>query len=401
MAKTSIKLKFRPSLIEGCDGVLYFQIIRNRIARQLTTDYRIFESEWNASKSAIVDGRDINRNIILSGIRESVRRDIGRLNRIVNNFNECGNDCTADEIITEFQRVSQEYTVFNFMQSVIMHLQQRGKIRTSETYRAALSSFRNYREGKDIMLDAITSDSMLLYETSMKSRGLCQNTTSFYMRILRAVYNRAVENGIVEQKHPFKYVYTGVSSTLKRAVSIEEIKRIKSLNLPSNTSLSLARDLFMFSFYTRGMAFVDMAHLRHRDIQCGYIVYHRHKTGQLMNIKIEKCMREIIDRYRNADSCYVFPILKTPGHEYREYKNALRLVNVKLKEIGDMIGSSIKLTTYVGRHSWGSAAKTNNIPISVISESMGHNNEKTTQIYLASLDTSVLDQANFQILKEL
>jgi hypothetical protein len=238
MAKTSIKLKFRPSLIEGCEGVLYFQIIRNRIARQLTTDYRVFESEWNASKSAIVDGCDINRNIILSGIRESVRRDIGRLNRIVNNFNESGNDCTADEIITEFQRVSREYTVFNFMQSVIMHLQQ-------------------------------------------------------------------------------------------RAVSVEEIKRIKSLNLPSNTSLSLARDLFMFSFYTRGMAFVDMAHLRHRDIQCGYIVYHRHKTGQLMNIKIEKCMQEIIDRYRNADSCYVFPILKTPGHEYREYKNALRLVNVK------------------------------------------------------------------------
>jgi integrase len=295
----------------------------------------------------------------------------------------------------------KEGTLFNFMQGLIVQLQQRGKHRTSETYQAALNSFRAYRKGKDIMLRAITSNEIQLYEASMLNRGLCANTTSFYMRILRAVYNRAVEQKLTKQKYPFKNVYTGVSKTIKRAITLTDIKRIKSLDLSANAGLAFARDLFLFSFYTRGMSFVDMVYLRRKNVQGGTICYFRHKTGQLLTIKIEVCMQEIIERYHNPKSEYIFPIIKTAGREYREYKNALRLVNVRLKEIGEMIDTPISLTTYVGRHSWGSAAKTNNIPISVISESMGHNNETTTQIYLASLDTSVIDQANAKILENL
>jgi integrase len=349
----------------------------------------------------IVCGSDATRNQVLAGIRDSIRWDIERLNRIIIDFDKRGYVYTPDEVIAEFHRISQEHTLFIFMQREIAQLQQRGKIRTSETYQTTLNSYRNYRNGEDIMLDNITSDEMQLYEGSMTARGLCSNTTSFYMRILRAVYNKAVEKGMTEQKYPFKHVYTGISKTVKRAISLNDIKRVKALDLPANTSLSLARDLFLFSFYTRGMTFVDMAHLRCKDVQCNCITYRRQKTGQLLTIKIEKCTQEIINRYHSPDSDYVFPIIKTAGNEYREYKNALKLINVRLKQIGRMIGTPIKLTTYVGRHSWGSAAKTNNIPISVISESMGHDNETTTQIYLASLDTSVIDQANAKILKKL
>jgi integrase len=401
MTKTSIKLKFRSSSVADREGTLYLQIIHDRVVRQLATGYRIFDDEWNGAKSMIVTGADVTRNQILAGIRDSIRWDIERLNRIINDFDKRGYVYTPDEVIAEFHRISQEHTLFNFMQREITQLQQRGKIRTSETYQTTLNSYRDYRNGEDIMLDAITSDEMQLYEGSMAARGLCPNTTSFYMRILRAVYNKAVEKGMTEQKYPFKHVYTGISKTVKRAISLNDIKRVKALELPANTSLSLARDLFLFSFYTRGMTFVDMANLRRKDVQCGCITYRRQKTGQLLNIKIEKCTQKIIDRYHNPDSNYVFPLIKTVGREYREYKNALKLINVRLKEIGRMIGTPIKLTTYVGRHSWGSAAKTSNIPISVISESMGHDNETTTQIYLASLDTSVIDQANAKILKKL
>jgi integrase len=397
----TVKLKYRSSTVSGKEGTLYFQIIHDRVVRQLATSYRIFNDEWNGAKSMIVCGADAARNQSLTGIRDSIRWDIERLNRIINDFDKRGYAYTPDDVTAEFQRISHEHTLFNFMQREITQLQQRGKIRTSETYQTTLNSYRDYRKGEDIMLDAITSDEMQLYEGAMTARGLCPNTTSFYMRILRAVYNKAVEKGITEQKYPFKHVYTGVSKTIKRAITLDDIKRVKTLELPANTSLFLARDLFLFSFYTRGMSFVDMAHLRCKDVQCGCITYRRHKTGQLLTIKIEKCTQEIIDRYHNPDSDYVFPIIKTAGREYREYKNALKLINVRLKEIGRMIGTPIKLTTYVGRHSWGSAAKTSNIPISVISESMGHDNETTTQIYLASLDTSVIDQANAKILKKL
>jgi integrase len=134
------------------------------------------------------------------------------------------------------------------------------------------------------------------------------------------------------------------------------------------------------------MSFVDIAYLRRKDVVCGNINYRRHKTKQLMNIKIERCTQEIINRYQNDESDYLFPIIKTVGNEYQEYKNALKLVNVKLKKIGMMIGTPIKLTTYV---------------ISVISESMGHTSESTTQIYLSSLDVAIVNQANEIILDKL
>jgi integrase len=287
------------------------------------------------------------------------------------------------------------------MQSLIAQLRLRGKLRTAETYQTALNSFRKFRKGRDIPLADISSNELLAYEAALRNKGNCPNTTSFYMRILRAVYNTAVELGLICQKYPFKQVYTGISKTIKRAIPLKYLKRLKRLNLPERTSLALARDLFLFSFYTRGMAFVDMAYLRRRDLKCGSITYCRRKTGQLLNIKIEECAQEIIDRYYNPVSEYIFPIIKRHGGEYRQYRNALRLINLRLKELGVLIGTPINLTTYVGRHSWGSAAKRSSIPVSVISESLGHNSERTTLIYLASLDTSLLDRANAKILNQL
>jgi integrase len=284
------------------------------------------------------------------------------------------------------------------MERVIVQLKLRGKVRTSETYQATLNSFKRYRNDEDLMLDALTSDELLLYESYMVQRGVCPNTTSFYMRILQAVYNKAVEKGLIEQKNPFTHVYTGVSKTVKRALLLPDIKRIKNLDLSLHPTLAFARDIFLFSFYMRGMSFIDMAHLRKNDLKGGIISYRRHKTGQQLVVKVEQCAQEIIDRYHDETSSYLLPIITSEGDERHQYRNALHSINNRLKEIGKMIGSPIKLTTYVGRHSWASAAKSNNIPISVISESMGHENERTTQIYLASIDTSVIDDANAKIL---
>jgi hypothetical protein len=121
----------------------------------------------------IATGSNATRNQILVGIRDCIRWVIERLNRIINDLDKRGYSYTPDEVIAEFQRISQEQTLFNFMQREITQLQQRGKIRTSETYQTTLNSYRDYRNGEDIMLDAITSDDMQLYEGSMTARGLC------------------------------------------------------------------------------------------------------------------------------------------------------------------------------------------------------------------------------------
>jgi site-specific recombinase XerD len=288
------------------------------------------------------------------------------------------------------------------MQSVIAQLQQMGKQRTSETYRCTLKSVMQFRDDKDVLLEDIDSDMMLMYEVYLRGRGLTKNSTSFYMRILRAVYNRAVEKGLTANQSPFKHVDTGIDKTIKRAIPLNAIKQIKCLDLSLLSSLDLARDMFLFSFYTRGMSFVDMAYLKKKDLSNGVLSYCRRKTGQQLFIRWEKCMQEIADKYENAQSEYLLPIIKPMnGDERTQYQNAMYLVNRKLKTIGNMVGIQLPLTMYVARHSWASAAKSKNVPISVISEGMGHDFEMTTQIYLASLDTGVIDKANSMILNSL
>jgi len=236
----------------------------------------------------------------------------------------------------------------------------------------------------------------------LKNNGVSPNSSSFYMRNLRAVYNRAVEKGLTSQRFPFKHVYTGVDKTVKRAVSLKVIKRIKEMDFSMNSTFDFARDMFLFSFYTRGMSFIDMAYLKKKDLANGILSYRRRKTGQQLFIRWEKCMQEIVDKYDNSLSEYLLPIIKPmKGDERTHYQNAMYLINRKLKEIGKMTGVQLPLTMYVARHSWASVAKNKNVPISVISEGMGHDSEMTTQIYLASLDTAVVDRANKMILKSL
>ena len=145
-----------------------------------------------------------------------------------------------------------------------------------------------------------------MYEAYLQKRGLTKNSTSFYMRILRTVYNRAVEKDLITNRNPFKHVYTGIDKTVKRAIPLGAIKRIKNLDLSMRPSLDFARDMFMFSFYTRGMSFIDMAYLKKRDLSNGILSYLRRKTRQQLFIRWEKCMQEIVEKY---DTNYCSPYL--------------------------------------------------------------------------------------------
>lgn len=396
---TSIKLKFRPSSVDGKEGSIYYQIIHNRKVRQLHTDYRILPEEWDETEeNIIIRGYNSDRVNLLTNIRERINWDISRMKRTLSQLEAKQDSYTVEDMIELFSKQTVERSFFDFMNSVIMQLRQLRKVRTSETYFSTLRSFMTFLRGQDIPIDGITSDLMLQYESWLKLKGVCMNSISFYMRILRAVYNRAVDKGMVEQASPFRHVYTGIDKTIKRAIPIKSIKSLKNMDLTMRHSSDFARDMFMFSFYTRGMSFIDMAYLKKKDLSHGILTYRRRKTGQLLSIKWEKCMAEIVNKYNDDTSEYLLPIIKRQGDERRQYINSLHLVNYRLKLLSEEIGLNRPLTMYVARHSWASAARSKNIPISVISEGMGHDNEATTQIYLASLETSVVDNANKKII---
>lgn len=379
---TSIKVKFRPSTDAEREGAIYYQIIHDRKVRQCSTPYRAFPKEWQTR------------------FREETRRDVERLTRIVRRMESRGTVLSADDIVEEFKLYRSRYSLFRFMESVIMNLKECGKIRTAETYTATLQSFSRFRRGRDLMLDEITPDLIQAYEAYLRARGAVPNTASFYMRILRAVYNRAVESEAIEQRNPFRHVYTGTERTVKRAIPIAAISRIKNLELPRGSKMDFARDMFMLSFYLRGMSFVDMAFLRKKDRADNHVTYRRRKTGQRLDIAWTKEMQSIVEKYPPNPTQYLLPILTNPLSDERiAYRNRASCINRQLKTIARMTNLKIPLTLYCARHSWASAARTKGIPVSIISEGMGHDSEATTQIYLASLETSVIDRANALIIR--
>ena len=402
---TSIKVKFRPSATDGKEGSIYYQVIRNRAVRQIGTELRLYESEWDKKASSVRIFAEISdsRKHYLQSITERIRWDCKRLRAIIALLDRKGGSYTVEDVAKQFNNQSDSLSLFHFMQGIITQLKQLNRIRTSETYSSALASFMKFRNGQDILLCEIDSDTMQLYEAWLKGNGACPNTVSFYMRILRAVYNRAVEKELTEQRHPFKLVYTGIDKTVKRAVPLEAVKRIKELDLTLKPHLEYARDMFLFSFYTRGMSFIDMAYLKKSDLKDGILTYRRRKTGQQLSVKWERCMEDIVAKYKDTyNTEYMLPIITNPLVDGRkQYRNAIYRVNTALKEVARLSGLAVPLTMYCGRHSWASIAKSKNIPLSVISEGMGHNSEETTRIYLASLDTSVIDKANSLILKSL
>ena len=293
---TSVKIKFRNSLRVEHSGTIYFQIIHNKITKHLKTEYKIFANEWDCENKEIILNPKNPRINYLINVKENLSSDLVQFYKIIGAKEFLGKSYTADDLLREFTSNKTDVTLFTFGANLIDDLRKIGKFRLSETYTSAINSFARFRNNNDIAINKIDQSSINAYERWLEQMGLSHNSTSFYLRNLRAIYNRAVDNNIIEQQHPFRQVYTGVEKTTKRAVTIKTIRNIKALNLQDKPKLDKARDLFIFSFYTRGMSFVDMAFLKKSNLNNGMLTYRRRKTGQLMHIKWEHCMQEMSDK---------------------------------------------------------------------------------------------------------
>lgn len=305
------------------------------------------------------------------------------------------------------QIISQTTNCSSFVSYIdeeIRKLSNAGRNGTAQNYKAAMNSFTKFIRNENFPLSSFTEEIVQKYESWLRNRYLSRNTISFYMRQLRSIYNKAVKANLTEQTFPFDNVYTGIDKTKKRAVDISVITKLIALDLSYSSSLCFARDLFLLSFYMRGMAFVDMAYLKHDNIKNGVIRYIRHKTDIMLEIKIEQCISDIINRYASKSKLgYLLPIITRTDAEkaYTQYKNKRSYYNKLLKKISQLIGPDILLTSYVSRHSWATIARNMNISLAVISAGMGHSSETMTRIYLTSLEASTIDQANSAILNHI
>lgn len=287
-----------------------------------------------------------------------------------------------------------------------------GRYKTASNYLTAAHSWTLFMGKEDWLFSEMTSETLDAYQRWLGEREICLNTISAYMRALRVMYHRFMENdGSEGHANPFAKAFTGRAKTVKRSITQAEIKQLHSLQLAPNTTLSWARDIFLFSFYAMGMPFVDIAYLKKSQVKEGYIRYARHKTGQRIQVALLPAMIDIMKRYEREDSEYVLPILvndsegtmkkTSPESLHHLYQCRLRQYNYSLHRLSEKLSLPRSLSSYVVRHSWASIAYQHHVDIGLIGKALGHTKSSTTLLYIKSLTDPDLATANQSLMQEL
>ncbi len=396
----------------GGAGKLYLRVVHGSESRSVTTDYKIFPEEWDALQRRLVIpyGRS-SRSRELAEMESSMLCDLRRMDTVIRNLEKEG-AYTIDQLMNRYRGVIKDNTLVAYAEKLAAELERDGNPRTARAYRTAAYRLNLFAGVKDLSHEQITATLINDFQQALKSEGRSMNTISFYMRTLRAIYNKAIAEGRVSRRMEdiFGGAYTGVATTRKRALTHGElatltahdptvmttaaVKRPGDGQLPDHLAQALA--MFLFCYHARGMSFVDMANLRKADMRGDSITYRRQKTGQPIELHVLPVMRRIIDWFapHTAGSDYLFPVITDNDKDFNlQYESGLRLQNKRLKHLARWCGISRKFSTHAARHSWATVARNAGLPLAVISEGLGHSNQKTTEIYLASLERSILDQA--------
>ncbi len=380
---------------------IVLQVLHKRKKKILYTGCRIMESDFDEEK----------QKVSLSEESTISKREAQKINHVINikrkelyakidSYEAQGIEYTVSDLCDRPVRQKQVWFL-EVMEEQIQAKRDAGLDGTADAYKSTRNSFRLFLKGADVSVSEITPKLIRSYADYLNGAGLSENTVAYYMRNLKTIYNRIIADGFKPTcAFPFKVTKTTISKTPKRAISRDVLIKIAKLEfIPKREShLELARDIFMFSFYCQGTAFVDIIRLEKSSIVAGSINFSRQKSKQPIRVALIPQIEDLINKYKN-DSDYVFPILDVDDSRplYVQYKLALQRINYGLKIVGKRVGLDYPLTTYIARHTWATLVKELGTPVSVISEGLGHSSEDMTRIYLKEFDTSVLDEVNRKV----
>lgn len=408
---TKLTFYFRPSdRGEKYPGRLCLRLTHHRQAKNISSPYKLYPDEWDAQLQNVIIDKNNPSSDILEEIGDYVKYTRRHFEHIIKTLSS-QTLYTVDDIYALLCPTKPNEDSFTeYAANLARQLFESGRERTARAYRSTLNKLMEFVRNREIKFADITISFVKKFEENLKTQGKNLNTISFYLRNLRAIYNKAVEEEqTANRDNLFRDVYTGIYRTSKRALNTLQMRHIHELSygeylnqhkhpeLLEEQRMYKAWRLFTFCFYARGMCFVDLAYLRKDNIRGGVIRYYRKKTGGFLEVKVTPFLQSIIDSFSHdvRNSPFLFPVINVPGKKERlQYETGLRMQNRQLKKLAQIASIEENLSTHVSRHTWASIAKGENFPLWVISEGLGHSNEKTTYNYLAQLDRSRLDIAN-------
>lgn len=375
---------------------IFIRITVDRKKKLLATGISVPIDAWDEESQRIISKYPDSRALQLKiDTRvEKINHDIKRLQALDMEIN-------LEALFGERSR-NLNKKVQQFWEEEIKVLEDAGKIGSAEKYKYCLALLSQCNP-VNIPFDSITPPYLKKFKLYLQNKGNCANSIATKFGVFQAIYNKAIAAGVfVCVDNPFDKVATPWKKTKKRAIKKEEVQAIINLNIPESRetySLSFARDIFLFSYYSAGINFTDIASLRLSNIKNGIIHYQRHKTGKEMCFPISRHNETILTKYMpiTRTDGYIFPILdserhRTPQQIHNRIHKVIVEVNHNLDTIGKMAGVE-GLTTYVARHTYATVMKRAGVNIAIISETMGHSDIKTTQIYLDSFEDTQIAEA--------
>lgn len=427
--KATVKAVFYTSKIMA-DGSHPFmvRITKDRKMKYISTGLTLHPKHWN-------EGRKEVRKTYPEPYRSELIR---RLTEWESRYSNAAETLAgADEVhdaravatqVSSERQATRKFKLLAYFEELINQFEKAGKVGNRKVYRDVQNNLSRFvGEGKDVPFGAITVRFCNDWEAKMRAEGLTEITLSVKFRTLRALLNKAIANGYAKPtSYPFARNAAETNKfqigkfdtrTSKRAISKADIRKIETYQPEAYTGpyasmrdqtdrLLLAKDIFLFSYYCGGINFVDMAALQWKNIGKDLtdkprLTYTRRKTGGKFSLRLVPPALAILERYKTETSypgSYIFPILntalhKTPAQIHNRCSKIMGQVNADLKTIGAAVKIDTPLTTYVARHSFATALKHSGVTTAVISEAMGHSDERTTQIYLSDFETDLVDAA--------
>ncbi|MCP9750378.1 site-specific integrase [Ferruginibacter sp. HRS2-29] len=432
MNGTSIKISL-DTRRQKSDGTypLIFRLTHNRKTTSLKTGISLKKEDWDEKGLVVKKSYKGTANVTRLN-NEIQKKKAEALDKILKiEAKPSSIPLSLKDIKTEIDPETKSLSFYDFGDELVVDLIKAERIGTARSYRGVLFALKTYNKGnpleknqggrfknsnivkysskfkdvtfKDLKFEEINYDFLKSFENYHLSSGNGLNGLAVYMRTIRSIFNQAIKAKKVEKLYyPFSDYQIKTQATKKRALDHNLFKRIISLKLPSTHTCFHSRNYFIASYLMYGMNFTDMAYLRKENIIDGRINYKRKKTGKVYDIKITEGLNEILNYYitLNSESKYVFPLIKrhSATEKQLDVLNAQKLLNENLKDIAKLCDIDQNLTGYVSRHSFATHAMMGNVPINAISAMPGHSSLKTTEIYLKSLPSNVLDDYNSQIL---
>lgn len=399
---TTIKIVLKKKSNKDGTHSIIMRITKDRKSKIITLGMTSLPKDWDEQKSQYKRSHPNHntKNRVLLKLKAKALK-------IIDDFMVEEVDFSLNQFEEKFRgSKSKNPNVVTFFNEVIDEQIKSGKIGSAKADRDTRNALKKFGS-TNLKFKDITPEFLDKFEVYLRSNGSEDGGIAFRMRHIRGLFNKAIKRGLVGQEYyPFRtYKIAKLKGKqLKRALSIEDFKKIKEFDISKYPNLIEAYDYFMFSFYARGMNFVDMMKLKWNDIQNGRIQYIRSKTKGHFNIEINEEIQKILDKYKkqNRPTEYVFPILLsndlTPKQIYNRKAKVLKRYNKKLKEIAELAGVNVKLTSYVARHSTATILKQIGTSTDVISEILGHSDVKITKTYLKEFSNELLDTESRKLL---